>query len=119
MEFKRLKEHGTSSQTWIDKNLPKCPFCKSASLWETTTQVDDLARDRWHFRCPNCQAVFSTPADIAVSAVSPPVTVVKKAVMKNLRVESTGRSQVEGMVGKEYPLAEMQRWAEHEKRSYP
>jgi hypothetical protein len=55
--------------------------------------------------------VLSTPPDITVSARVPPVTVVRKALAKNLRIESAGRNKVQGLVGKEYPLAELQRKA--------
>jgi hypothetical protein len=47
-----------------------------------------------------------------VSALAEPVTVVKTAVAIDLRIESVERSEDEDFVGEEFPLAELQQWAE-------
>jgi hypothetical protein len=111
MEFSRQESPGDASQAWIDANLPICPLCKSPSLWETATEVDQLALARWYFRCPNCKAVLSTIPDVTVSALSEPVTIVKTPVTKDVRVESVERSQDGDFVGEEFPLYELQEWA--------
>jgi hypothetical protein len=86
-------------------------LCKSQSLWETGTEMDQLALSRWVFRCPNCKAVLSTIPAVSVSALAEPVTVVETALARNLRIESVERSEDEDFVGKEFSLAELQEWA--------
>jgi hypothetical protein len=101
----------SAAQAWINRHLPTCPLCKSPSLWETATGADQLALDRWYFRCPSCKAVLSTIPDISVAALAPPVTVVKTPLTQDVRVESVGRSEDEDFVGEEFPLSELQVWA--------
>jgi hypothetical protein len=114
VEFRRAAGEASASQRWIDANLPICPLCKSPSLWETSAVVDQLALKRWVFRCPNCKVVLSTIPDITVSALSPPVTVIKTPITKDVRVESVARSGDEDFVGEEFPLSELQEWATEE-----
>ena len=111
MEFRREAGEGSASQRWIDDNLPTCPLCKSQSLWETATEVDQLALNRWVFRCPNCRGILSTIPATSVSALAEPVTVVKTAVTRDIRIDSVERSEDEDFVGEEFPLAELQEWA--------
>jgi hypothetical protein len=87
-------------------------LCKLQSLWEIAEEVDQLALTRWVFRCPSCKAVLSTVPQTSVSALAEPVTVVKTAVAIDLRIESVERSEDEDFVGEEFPLAELQQWAE-------
>ncbi len=112
VEFKRLPGQGTVSQNWIDRNLPNCPLCKSPALWETAMAVDSMALERWYFRCASCNSVLSTPPDLTVSALAPPVTVTKTPIQRDIRVESVGRNADEDFVGEEFPLSELQEWAE-------
>jgi hypothetical protein len=56
-------------------------------------------------------AVLSTIPNTGVSALAPPVTIVKTAVTKNIRIESVERREDEDFVGEEYSLAELQQWA--------
>jgi hypothetical protein len=111
VEFRRLERQEIGAQAWIDRHLPVCPLCKSPSLWKTATGADQLALERWYFQCPNCKAVLSTIPDVSVSALSPPVTIVKTPLTQDVRVESVGRSQDEDFVGEEFPLSELQEWA--------
>jgi hypothetical protein len=111
VEFRREEGEGGASQRWIDHNLPTCPFCKTQSLWETGKETEQLALNIWVFRCPNCGAVLSTIPATSVSAVAEPVTIVKTAVTRNLRVETVERSEDKDFVGEEFPLAELQEWA--------
>jgi hypothetical protein len=111
VEFRREAGEGGASQRWIDDNLPMCPLCKSQSLWETATEVDQLAVTRWVFRCPNCKAVLSTIPDNSASALSVPVPAVRTAVVRDVRIESVERKQDDDFIGEEFPLAELQEWA--------
>ena len=111
MEFRREAGEGGAAQRWVDHNLPTCPLCKSQPLWETSTETDQLALNRWVFRCPNCRAVLSTIPVISVSAPAEPVTVVKTGLTRDLRIESVERREDEDFVGEEFPLAELQEWA--------
>jgi hypothetical protein len=70
-----------------------------------------MALSRWFFRCASCGAVLSTTPDETVSALAPPVTVVKTPLSRDVRVESVGRSQDDDFVGEEFPLSELQEWA--------
>ena len=114
MEFRRTAGEGGASQRWIDHNLPTCPLCRSPALWGVATGVEQLALERWYFQCPNCKAVMSTIPDTAVSALAPPINVTKAALEVNLRVESVQRSEDEDFVGEEFPLHELQQWAEED-----
>lgn len=111
MEFIRHAGDTDPAQTWIDRHLPVCPFCKSRALWATATGADQLAVNRWYFRCPSCQAVLSTIPDVTVSALSPPVTIVKTPVTQDIRIDGVGRSEDQDFVGEEFPLSELQEWA--------
>lgn len=112
MEFRRDEGEGGTAQRWVDHNLPRCPMCKSGALWEVASGFGQLAQPRWFFRCPNCGVVISTTPDTPVSAIQEPVTVVKAALAVNVRVESVERSEDEDFVGEEFPLAELQEWAD-------
>lgn len=67
---------------------------------------------RWYFKCPNCAVVMSTIPDKAVSALAEPVNVTKTALEVNLRIESVETKSDEDFVGEEFPLSELQIWAE-------
>jgi len=114
VEFHRAEGEGGASQRWIDDNLPTCPFCRSPSLWGVATGADQLALGRWYFQCSNCKAVMSTIPDTPVSALAEPVIVTKTALAVNLRIESVQRSEDEDFVGEEFPLYELQQWAEED-----
>jgi len=58
--------------------------------------------------------VMSTIPRTAVSALAEPVNVVKTALEVNLRIESVRRSEDEDFVGEEFPLYELQQWAEED-----
>ena len=114
MEFRREEGEGGASQRWIDHNLPMCPLCRSPSLWGVATGADQLALSRWYFQCSNCKAVISTIPDTAVSVPAEPVNVAKVAIEVNLRIETVERAQDEDFVGEEFPLYELQNWAEED-----
>lgn len=116
MKFERPKGFmGSMPRNWIDNNLPRCPFCKTPSLWELAMEMKFTSYNRYHFRCPNCMAIIS----IAVPAVDGTTVglgltglVMKKTVNKNFRIESMGNNQkLEHLVGAEYPLETLQEWA--------
>lgn len=112
VDFVRLPGEGDARQRWIDDNLPTCPMCREQSLWKVASGVDQEALVRWYFQCPNCKVVLSTIPDTAVSAIAEPVNVVKAAVEVNLRVDSVERKADEDFLGEEFPLYELQEWAE-------
>lgn len=78
MDFKRREGFiGKIPREWIERNLPKCPFCKEPALWEfalekrekdsTFERVFGQIPQKWykayHFRCPKCNAILEVPAD--------------------------------------------------------
>lgn len=114
MEFRRDAGEGGAAQRWIDSNMPNCPLCRSPSLWTFATGADQQALDRWYFKCSNCRSVISVIPDTAVSALAEPVNVTKAALEVNLRIESVGRTEDEDFVGEEFPLYELQEWADEQ-----
>jgi hypothetical protein len=114
VEFRRAAGEGGASQRWIDHNMPTCPLCRSPSLWGVATGVDQQALNRWYFQCSSCKAVMSTIPDTAVSALAEPVYVTKTSLEVNLRIESVERAEDEDFVGEEFPLYELQQWAEED-----
>jgi hypothetical protein len=111
VELRRAPGEGGAAQRWIDDNLPKCPLCRTETLWETGVEADQEALGRWVFRCPNCKAVLSTIPPTTVGAVAGAMPVVKTPLEELLRVESVGKKEDEDFVGEEFPLAELQVWA--------
>ena len=114
MEFHRAAGEGGASQRWIDHNLPTCPLCRSPSLWGVSTGVDQQALNRWYFQCSSCKVVISTIPDTVVSALAEPVYVTKTSLEVNLRIDSVERAEDEDFVGEEFPLYELQQWAEED-----
>lgn len=109
MKFERPKGFvGSIPRNWIDKNLPKCPFCKtSPSLWEGAIEYKWIGINRYHFRCPKCMAVISIP----VAAIAG-LTIGRLILEKKLRIESVGNHQkLQHLVGEEYSLEVLQEWA--------
>jgi len=102
---------------WIDSNLPRCPFCKLSSLWESAEESKAydfsvgisgfITRKRCFFRCPNCLSI--------ISASQPAVT--KSGFLywltsKGIRIESVGNNEkLKHLIGKKHPLATLQEWA--------
>ena len=111
MEFRRDEGEGGAAQRWIDDNLPTCPLCKSQSLWQIASEADQLALNRWAFRCPNCEAVLSTIPPTPVPAQAGQLRMVKTPLEVDIRIDSVERSDDEDFVGEEFPLAELQEWA--------
>lgn len=112
MEFSRSEGEGGAAQRWIDHNLPVCPMCREESLWKTATGVEQQALTRWYFQCPNCMVVMSTIPEDPVAAVVEAEAFAKVPIQVELRVESVQRKQDEDFVGEEFPLYELQQWAE-------
>ncbi len=116
MKFERLNGlSGSIPRNWIDKNLPRCPLCKTPSLWEMAMEMKFTSYSRYHFRCPNCMAIIS----VAVPAVNGTTIglgltglLMRKTVNRNLRIDSTGNNRkLEHLVGAEYSLEILQEWA--------
>jgi hypothetical protein len=121
MKFERHSGfYGSALRNWIDNNLPRCPFCKTPSLWEYARKIGaetfffKPSADRVHYRCPNCMAIISVAKDAITPSVSgdPIVILVKKKISKNIRVESVGNNEnLKHLVGEEYSLEVLQEWA--------
>jgi hypothetical protein len=57
---------------------------------------------------------MSAIPDTPVSALAEPVNVTKIPLEVNLRIESVERDEDEDFVGEEFPLYELQQWAEED-----
>lgn len=111
MKFNRPKGFiGSKPRNWIDNRLPRCPFCKTPSLWEFGMEMKfAIAYNRYHFRCPNCLAILSVPTPIVIGRISGLHSVIAS---KNLKIESIGsNSNLQHLEGAEYPLNILQEWA--------
>jgi len=116
MEFKRPTGFaGSTPRNWIDNNLPRCPFCKTPSLWEMGMEYKFTSYNRYHFRCPNCMSVIS----IAVPAVDKTTVglgltglLMKKTAKKEFKIEEIGNNEnMDHLIGAEYSLEVLQEWA--------
>jgi hypothetical protein len=111
LEFQRLPGEGSAQQNWIDSNLPVCPLCREPGLWSVATAVDQQALVRWFFKCSNCKVVMSSIPNKPASAIAEPVIVTKTELTDNIRIDSVERKEDEDFVGEEFPLYELQQWA--------
>jgi len=109
MKFERPKGFaGSIPRNWIDNNLPRCPLCKTPSLWEIAMEFKFTAYNRYHFRCPNCMAIISAP----VPTVSKTFGLHSLVASKKLKIESVGNDEkLKHLVGAEYSLEILQEWA--------
>jgi len=112
VEFHREDGEGGTAQRWIDSRLPTCPMCRAPSLWQVSTGVEQQALERWYFQCSNCKAVLSTIPPTSASARAGPVTVMEAPIEINVRIDGVVRKEDEDFVGEEFPLYELQQWAE-------
>jgi hypothetical protein len=109
LRFERPKGFvGSAPRNWIDKNLARCPLCKTPSLWEVGMEMKFTSYNRYHFRCPNCLAIISIP----VPATTGIFGLHSLIASKNLKIESVGNNQeLQHLTGAEYPLEILQEWA--------
>ena len=111
MDFQRPTGiFGGTAKRWIDKNLPRCPLCKSEPLWEVG--FEGFAFNRMHFRCPKCLGIISVPP----GGVEIPWTftgaTLKELALETIRVESIGNNKaLDYLVGKVFRLTTLQDWA--------
>jgi hypothetical protein len=70
-------------------------LCKSPSLWGDCDGNGEICPGQVVSQCPNRMAVPSAIPDFDVSALISPVTIMKTAVARNLRIEKVGRNEVE------------------------
>jgi hypothetical protein len=87
-------------------------LCREPGLWSVATGVDQQALVRWFFKCSNCKVVMSSISNKPVSAVAEPVIVSKAELTDNIRIDSVERKEDEDFVGEEFPLYELQQWAD-------
>jgi hypothetical protein len=114
VEFRREAGEGDAPQRWIDGNLPVCPLCRSPSSWGTATGVEEQALVRWYFQCSNCKAIMSVIPDKPVGGFAGGSSFAKAAVTMDVRIEGVERKEDEDFVGEEFPLYELQEWAEED-----
>jgi hypothetical protein len=148
MDFKRPQGLvGKLPKEWVDKNLPKCPFCKESVLWELAIEKEEKSSfervfgqipQRWfkayHFRYPKCRAVLSVPSNAVVdipiahdgSTFPGLVKLAKQIEYKRdeklwdgkMHIESVGTSSsLQDALGTEIPLKTLQEWASKSKDS--
>ena len=111
MKFHRPKGFvGSKPRNWIDENLPRCPLCKQAPIWEWGLEMKfAIAYNRYHFRCQNCMAILSVPTPIVMGLIVGLHTLIAS---KKLKIESVGNnSNLQHLIGSEYPLNVLQGWA--------
>jgi hypothetical protein len=121
MKFERHTGfYGSALRNWIDNNLPRCPFCKTPSLWEYTRKIGlktflfKPSADRVYYRCPNCMSIISVTTEAITPTIplDPLVILVKRTISKNLKIESVGvNEKLQHLVGAEYSLEVLQEWA--------
>jgi len=96
--------------------MPRCPFCKTPSLWKYARKMGfTLSSIRYHFRCPNCMSIISTPTitlDRGILDVDLISFLVKRVTSKKFRVESVGKNEkLQHFVDEEYTLETLQQWS--------
>ena len=119
MKFERHTGfYGSALRGWIDNNLPRCPFCKTPSLWEYVRKIGFTpSSDRFHFRCPNCMSIISiativTGLSDGAFLFNPIHQIAKRNTSKDFRIESVGNNEkLNHLVGSKYPLEILQEWA--------
>jgi hypothetical protein len=117
MKFSRPKGFvGSTPRNWIDKNLSKCPFCKTVRPgWEGAMQFK-LKATLYHFRCPRCRGILAIPV-VAVQGwtnaglLGPGGLLGKAVTTDKIRIESTGGSGSDLRLGAEYSVEELRRVA--------
>jgi hypothetical protein len=112
VEFHREDGEGGAAQKWIDGNLPTCPLCRTPSLWQVSVGVEQEALERWCFQCSNCKAVLSTIPPTSASVRAGPADDMEAPIEINVRIDTVVRKEDEDFVGEEFPLNELQQWAE-------
>jgi len=113
MKFSRPKGFvGSTPRNWIDKNLPRCPFCKVVRPgWEGAMQFK-LKATLYHFRCPHCRGILAIPVVAVqrwtdVAFLGPGGLLGKVTTTDKIRIESTGVSGSDLRLGAEYSVQEL------------
>jgi DNA-directed RNA polymerase subunit RPC12/RpoP len=106
MKFERPKGFaGSIPRNYIDRQLPRCPFCGTdRPQWEVAMQYS-LRGTRYHYRCTKCQGSLSILMTAVSHAGGVGAMIITAGSSKDLLVESTGRSGSELGVGREYSPA--------------
>ena len=124
LEFKRsngLSDGGP--RRFIDKRLPRCPFCRSPEpQWEYAEVKGWL--NRANFRCQKCLGVLSVPLGAMITWRSPTSLLGSLGASEYLRVEKVGDSPgieavASRLVGGEFPLDKLRTWADRPPEELP
>jgi hypothetical protein len=108
--------HDSGPRKFIDKRLPRCPFCRTKEpQWEYATVAGWL--NRANFRCQKCLGVLSVPLESMTSWRNPTRLFGNLGLSDYLRVERVGNSPgIEGeaarLVGGEFSVERLRMWAE-------
>lgn len=106
MKFERHTGfRGSIPRNWIDKTFPRCPLCNVETPWEW--HMDFGFNQRYHFRCPKCEAVFSVPVGM-VGQRNVIDLAIKKASGNMVKIESVGSNKEPELLGKDLPLSTLQ-----------
>jgi hypothetical protein len=112
-----------SPRRYIDKRLPRCPFCRSKEpQWEYAVVSGWL--NRANFRCQKCMGVLSVPSDAFGSLRSASSLFGGLGLSEYLRVERVGKSPgMEGLapklIGGEFTLERLRTWADRSSDELP
>ncbi len=105
---------GSMPRNWIDRTLPRCPFCKTAEpLWESAME-HKMKLNLYHFRCAKCGGIVSIP--VAAVANTAPLTLagalLHAKAERSFTVESIGSSGSQLAAGTKLAVEEMRRIAQ-------
>jgi len=116
LRFTRFDNQDSGPRKFIDRRLPRCPFCRSNEpQWECAIVTGWL--NRANFRCHKCLGVLSIPMESLTTWKSPTRLFGNLGVSEYLRVEKVGNSQgmeakASRLVGGEFSVERLRMWAE-------
>ncbi|MCW3984844.1 MAG: hypothetical protein NWE91_00285 [Candidatus Bathyarchaeota archaeon] len=101
---------GSIPRDWIDKKLPKCPFCGQVPVWEYGLQMKMFGANRYHFRCTKCRGIISIPVAVVggggMGAMGLAGLVTHAASDKEFKIESVGsNSNLSHLVGEKLRIS--------------
>jgi len=110
---------GSTPRTWIDRQLPRCPFCGSSRPeWEMAMEFK-LGLNRYHFRCQECHGTLSIPVASIAHVGGIGGMMISAGASKDLMIESKGRSESSLRAGAEYQAATLRAASNAQHRPEP
>jgi hypothetical protein len=115
LQFTSSDVQDSGARKFIDKRLPRCPFCRTKEpQWEYAAVTGWL--NRANFRCKKCHGVLSVPSESVASWRNPTRLFGNLGLSEYLRVEGVGNSPgMEGeaarLVGGEFSVERLRMWA--------